>query len=318
MYAVLTEARYRDYARMHPGFYNICIHKGLSTGAALTDAAGVPLNQSSVPLGLPDDIPNAARDWPQLNFLIYHSCIKSGFWMGSTKGTTSGGQPTPPGAYDDLLSGNLLNGVPNIHWTTQFLQTSAPYRNVFAELGTTFASCIITFPSIAAHLLGQMLKYFGEDRIVFGSDSVWYGGPQWQIEAMWRFQIPEVFPRMDANGQALPGGTRMGWGYPQLTETAKRKILGLNNARLYGIRNVNGRLTNLPEGCGPDDHPDEHAHDAYHPVPVNYEALIPISLKRTMEFDGYAMDDTLSKMRREYLAQGGLPSNLRHGWIRRG
>jgi uncharacterized protein len=314
MYAVLTEARYREYARTHPGFYNICIHKGLSTGSALTDAAGTPIGSSSVPLGLPDDIPKAARDWPQLNFLIYHSCIKSGFWMGSTKGTTSGGQPTPPGAYDDLLAGNLLNGVPNIHWTTQFLQTSAPFRNVFAELGTTFASCIVTFPSLAAHLLGQMLKYFGEDRIVFGSDSVWYGSPQWQIEAMWRFQIPDVFPSQDANGNKLPGGTRAGWGYPQLTETAKRKILGLNNGRLYGIKNVDGKLTNDPDACE-DKNKDN---GRYHPVPVNFESLIPISLKRTMEFDGYAMDDNLSKMRREYLAMGGVPNNVRHGWIRRG
>src|SRR5918912_2773406 len=164
MYSVLMEARYKDYARTHPGFYNICIHKGLSTAAPLTDAAGTPIDASSVPLGLPDDIPKAAKDWPQLNFLIYHSCIKSGFWMGSTKGQKlANGQPVPPGAYDDLLSGNLLEGVPNIHWTTQFLQTSSPYQNVYAELGTTFASCVVTFPSIAAHLLGQMMKYFGED-----------------------------------------------------------------------------------------------------------------------------------------------------------
>ena len=300
MYAVLMEPQYRQYARTHPGFYNICIHKGLSTAASLTDT-------SSVPLGLPDDIPKAARDWPDLNFLIYHSCIKSGFWMGSTAGITTGTPPqqVPPGAWEDLLSGNLLNGVPNIHWTTQFLQTSAPYRNVFAEIGTTFASCVVTFPTLAQHLLGQMLKYFGEDRIVFGSDAVWYGSPQWQIEAMWRLQIPDSM--------------RARYGYPQLTETAKRKILGLNNARLYGIRNVNGRLTNAPEGCAEgDDRKDEHGHDGYHPVPLNYEALIPISLKRTLEFAGFAMDDKLSRMRKEYMAMGGLPSNTRYGWIRRG
>jgi len=56
---------------------------------------------------------------------------------------------------------------------------------------------------------------------VFGSDCVYYGSPQWQIEALLRFQIPE-----DARRQ---------YGYPQLTERAKRKILGLNSARLYGL-----------------------------------------------------------------------------------
>jgi|SRR6266850_890385 len=62
----------------------------------------------------------------------------------------------------------------------------------------------------------------GENNIVFGSDSPWYGGPQWQIEALWRSQIPEDM--------------RDRWDYPELDEDAKRKILGLNSARLYGLK----------------------------------------------------------------------------------
>jgi len=189
MFKVITAPEYKSYLRTHPGFYNICIHKGLSTNAAVTDPPGdVPIGKSSVPLGLPDDIPAAARNWPQLNFLIYHSCIRPGFWMYN--------------ALTDVKSGGTYKqtGVPNILWTTQFLVESAPYRNVFAELGTTFASSVITFPSVCAHILGQGLRFFGEDRIVFGSDSVWYGSPQWQIEALWRFQIPEVFPAKGGGG----------------------------------------------------------------------------------------------------------------------
>ncbi len=301
MFKVITAPEYRQYAKTHPGFYNICIHKGLSTNAAVSDPpGGTTIDKSSVPLGLPDDIAVAAQKWPQLNFLIYHSCIRPGFWMYN--------------ALTDVKSGGTYKqtGVPNILWTTQFLVETAPYRNVFAELGTTFASSVITFPSVCAHILGQGLRFFGEDRIVFGSDSVWYGAPQWQIEALWRFQIPDVFP---AKGG---GGTRAQFGYPQLTETAKRKIFGLNNARLYGIRNVNGRLTNLPDGCDMgEDRRNDNGHDGYHPVPLNYEALIPISLKRTMEFSGFALDDKLSRMRREYMAMGGLPSNTRYGWLRK-
>ena len=48
----------------------------------------------------------------------------------------------------------------------------------------------MSFPTIVAHIMGQLMKFMGGDRIVFGSDSVWYGSPQWQIEAFWRFQIP--------------------------------------------------------------------------------------------------------------------------------
>jgi hypothetical protein len=147
-----------------------------------------------------------------------------------------------------------------------------------------------------AHILGQALKFFGEDRIVFGSDSVWYGSPQWQIEALWRFQIPDALCQK--------------YGYPQLTERAKRKTLGLNNARLYKIRNTNGRLVNDSE-CG------DEGRGGYHPVPVNFEALIPIALKRTMEFPGFALNDNLSQLRKEYLAMGGRPNNTRYGWLRR-
>ncbi len=289
MYAVITAPEYRQIARRNPGFYNICIHKGLSTNATLNDP-------NSVPLGLPDDIPNAARDWPQLNFLIYHSCIRPGFWVRN--------------ALLDVQSGRTRAGldgkpnVPDIFWTTQFLVESQNRPNVYSELGTTFASSVITFPTVCAHILGQGLRFFGEDRIVFGSDSVWYGRPQWQIEAMWRFQIPDSI--------------RQKYAYPQLTETAKRKILGLNNARLYGIKNVNGRLTNAPDECEDDgDRDRDDKRGAYHPVPLNYEALIPIALKRTMEFSGFAMDDKLSRMRQEYLAMGGLPSNTRYGWLRK-
>jgi hypothetical protein len=140
-------------------------------------------------------------------------------------------------------------GVPDILWTTQFAVDSAPYRNVYAELGTIFASCVITFPTVCAHILGQLLKFMGEDRIVFGSDSVWYGSPQWQIEALWRFEIPEDMRRQ--------------YGYPALTNAARRKILGLNSARLYKIP-----AASEPAQGG-----------VYKPVPADYEARIPDSLK---------------------------------------
>ena len=276
MYQVITAPEYRHYLHRHPGFYNICIHKGLSTNA--------PDDPSSAPAGFPSDIPKAARDWPQLNFLIYHSCIRPGFWVRN--------------ALLDVQSGNIRQGVPDILWTTRFFVDCAQFSNVYAELGTTFASAVITFPTVCAHILGQALKFFGEDRILFGSDSVWYGSPQWQIAALWRFQIPERL--------------RHRYGYPELTERAKRKIFGLNNAKLYGIRNVDGRLRTPDRDCE-----DENDH-RYHPVPLNYEALIPIALKKTMEFPQFAMNDSLSKLRERYLASGPTPSNTRHGWVTKG
>jgi hypothetical protein len=250
----------RQMLKTHPGFFNICIHKGLSTNAADDPA-----------LGFPVDIPPAARDWPMLNFIIYHSCIRPGFWMLN--------------ALNDVRSGRLREGVPDILWTTQFAVDSAPYPNVYAELGTIFASCVITFPTVCAHILGQLLKFLGEERIVFGSDSVWYGSPQWQIEALWRFEIPEAL--------------REQYDYPKLTKAAKRTILGLNSARLY-------RLPSASEAS---------PRGVYKPVPADYESRIPDELKTIMEFPGYVADN-LSKMKAHYLAAGGQRSNIRYGWIR--
>jgi hypothetical protein len=232
-------------------------------------------------------------DFPMLNFLIYHSCIRPGFWVRNALLDVQSGRTR--------LGGDGGPAVPDILWTTRFFVSSAPFKNVYSELGTTFASSVITFPTVCAHILGQGLRFFGEDRIVFGSDSVWYGSPQWQIEALWRFQIPDAL--------------REKYAYPALTERAKRKIFGLNNARLYGIKNVDGRLTD-EEHCD-DDRDDARARSAYHPVPVNFEALIPASLKRVMEFPGFPLlTDNLSKMRERYLASGARPDNLRHGWVR--
>ena len=81
---------------------------------------------------------------------------------------------------------------------------------------------MVTFPTVTAHILGQLLMFKGSKHIDFGSDSLWYGSPQWQIEAMWRFQIPDQI--------------RERWGYPELDEQAKRNILGLNSAKLYGLQ----------------------------------------------------------------------------------
>jgi hypothetical protein len=125
------------------------------------------------------------------------------------------------------------------------------------------------------------MKFVGEDRIVFGSDSVWYGSPQWQIEAFWRFQIPEAM--------------RQKWGYPELTERAKRKILGLNSARLYGIQATDTA--------------------AYKPVPKDYESRMSGELKTLLEF-GQLRADNMARMKETYIALAIQPDHTRYGWMR--
>jgi hypothetical protein len=252
----------RNYERLRaekPGFNNIGVHKGLAPGPPDPER------------GHPGDLPKAAGDWPVLNFITYPSCIQPAFFMYD--------------ALEEVRSGNLRDGVPDIRWTTEYAQIVAPVPNTYAALGTTWASSVITFPTLAAHIMGQLMKYMGEDRIVFGSDSVWYGSPQWQIDAMWRFQIPEEM--------------RERYGYPELTETAKRKILGLNSARLFSIEGA--EAANLQE--------------RFRPVPEDYADRMSDDLKRIMEFPGY-LADNMSRFRDQYLAMGGIPDNARYGWVR--
>jgi len=76
-------------------------------------------------------------------------------------------------------------------------------------------------PVEAAHVLGKLLLAVGPDRIVWGTDSIWYGSPQPLIDAFRTFEIPE---RMQAD-----------FGYPALTADTKAKILGVNARAVYGI-----------------------------------------------------------------------------------
>lgn len=258
----LIQSLYAQLKHEKPGFNNICVHKGL-----------VDSKQRQPEIGHPADLPQAARDWPQLNFITYHACIQPAFFLGDS--------------LTEVRSGTLREGVPDISWTTEYALLCRDLPNTYAEIGTTWASAIVTFPTVAAHLLGQLLKFMGPDRVVFGSDSVWYGSPQWQIEALWRFQIPEEM--------------RKRYGYPELTPQIKRKILGLNSARLYGIS------------------PARNLQQQFKPVPRDFAAKMTPEFKRLMEIDasGQPAADRLDSMRERYAQLGGAPDHLRYGWIRR-
>jgi predicted TIM-barrel fold metal-dependent hydrolase len=254
---------YPSVKARNPGFNNICVHKGL-----------VNTSENRPELGAPNDLPKAAKDWPDLNFITYHACIQPAFFMYD--------------AWQQAKGTKMREGVPDIRWTTEYAVLVRDLPNTYAELGTTWASSVITFPTLAAHLLGQLLKFMGPDRIVFGTDSVWYGSPQWQIEALWRFQIPEEMQKR--------------FGYPALTDDIKRKILGLNSARLYGLKVG----TNLAE--------------QFKPVPKDYATHMTPEFRILMEEDKVpktgAVPDNLDRIRERYAAAGGAPDHLRYGWVR--
>ncbi|HJV55337.1 MAG TPA: amidohydrolase family protein, partial [Methylomirabilota bacterium] len=80
--------------------------------------------------------------------------------------------------------------------------------------------------------MGQIVDAFGADHVLWGTDSIWYGTPQWQIEAFRRFEIP----------QALVDAHR----YQPLNPLVKEQIFGLNAARLFGV-DVRARRNELPK-----------------------------------------------------------------------
>jgi uncharacterized protein len=167
----------------------ICVHKGL------------PFGPRSYEHSQCSDIGVVAKRFPDVKFLIYHS----GF-------VTS----TPEQAYDhaakrdgiDTLVRSLLdNGV-------------KPGSNVYAELGSTWRF-LMREPEQAAHALGKLVKYCGEDNVLWGTDSIWYGSPQDQIQAFRTFQISREL--------------REKHGYAEITPALRAKIFGLSAAKVYGV-----------------------------------------------------------------------------------
>ncbi len=80
---------------------------------------------------------------------------------------------------------------------------------------------LMSKPHEAAHALGKLFKYVGQDNVLWGTDSIWYGSPQDQIQAFRAFQIAESLQEAQ--------------GYPAITDTLRAKVFGLNAARVYGV-----------------------------------------------------------------------------------
>jgi predicted TIM-barrel fold metal-dependent hydrolase len=183
------------------GIPTVCIHKGLLPADYETSWPEV-WEYATV-----KDVGQAAKDWPKVNFVIYHAALRPF-------------QEKP----DAVL--NEFEQTGRIKWATDLAEIPAKFgvKNVYAEIGTAFATCAVTNPRFAAAFMGTLVRGMGADRVLWGSDSVWYGSPQWQIEAFRRLEIPEDMRRK--HGFA-PLGPASG--------PVKTAIFSGNAARLYGL-----------------------------------------------------------------------------------
>lgn len=147
---------------------------------------GIPFGQFMARYAHPEDFDAVCDDFLDLNFIAFHS------------------------------------GWP-YHGELAALKGFKPQRkNMYSELGSTFAATVTNRPTECAHVVGTLLRDLGTDYVLWGTDSLLWGNPQWQIEAFRKFQIPEELVK--------------GHGYPQLTDEIKAKVLGLNAARLWNLK----------------------------------------------------------------------------------
>ncbi len=106
--------------------------------------------------------------------------------------------------------------------------------NVYGGLAVAMPF-IHTRPRYFAQIIGELLYWLDEDRILFASDyAIWQ--PKWLVEKFVDFQIPE-----DMQSE-----------YGVLTPDIKRKILGLNAAKLYGLdvpQELGGTKTPVAHGA---------------------------------------------------------------------
>ncbi len=171
------------------GVKTACIHRGLPLGLFNEDNCH------------PQDVEKAAKDHPDLNYVIYHS----GWHPGAKRKEGAAADPQYLPWCSDLMA----------------LVKRSNLKNVYFELGSTWNGLSGARPEQAMHLFGQLLNMGMENNIIWGTDSIWGGSPQSQIERFRRFQISDEVANK--------------YGYKKLTPEIKDKVFGLNAARLYKV-----------------------------------------------------------------------------------
>jgi hypothetical protein len=161
---------------------------------------GLPLVNFDPAFNHPDDIVAVSRQFPDMQFVVYHAAWDPSHVEG----------PYDPAAtigVDTLITALDNHGVP-------------PNDNVWVDIATLWRQ-LLTEPDQAAHAIGKLLSRVGTQRVLWGTDAVWYGSPEPQIMAMRTFEITTEFQER--------------YGYPALTDELKAGVFGLNGATLFGL-----------------------------------------------------------------------------------
>jgi uncharacterized protein len=188
------------------GLRNISVHKGYSYQSRTLGH-----------LANPKDIEKAALRNPDFNFIVYHSAIKHG--------------PNEPN-WKENNKFDPATGDFEWHSVLMDIKKRNPQmKNVYCEVGSFFNILAVIDPVMCQHGMARNIKYYGADNVLWGTDCLWWGSPQWAIEAFKRFQISDELCEK--------------FGYKKITKEDKAKIFGLNAAKVYGI-DVKAKRSALP------------------------------------------------------------------------
>ena len=168
-------------------------------------------------LANPKDVEQAALRNPDFNFVVYHSAIKHGTNEANYKESNQ---------YDPATGDFLWHSV-----LMDIKKRNPKMNNVYCEIGSFFNTLAVTDPILCQHGMGKNIKTYGSDHVVWGTDCLWWGSPQWGIDALKKFQISDEMCEK--------------FGYKKITKEDKEKIFGLNAAKLYKV-NAKAKRTAFP------------------------------------------------------------------------
>ena len=161
---------------------------------------GLPLVNFDPAFNHPGDMVALSRQFPDMQFVVYHAAWDPSHVEGPYDAAATIG-------IDTLLAALDHYGVP-------------VNDNVWVDVATLWRQ-LLTDPTQAAHAIGKLLSRVGEERVLWGTDAIWYGSPEPQIMAMQAFEITPEFQEA--------------YGYPALTAEVKQRLFGLNAAQLFGV-----------------------------------------------------------------------------------
>jgi predicted TIM-barrel fold metal-dependent hydrolase len=180
----------------------------------------------------PRDVGPAAKANPDVNIVVYHS----GYDIGDEQKAYRGDEKAD--SRSNTVDGLIKSLRENNYDASHFRKKGHKFGNVpnvYAELGSVWRD-VMSEPDQAAHLLGKLINHVGPKRVVWGTDSLWYGSPQPEIVALRRFDFTAKGREMYGLPYGLEGDvedpTRKA---PTPARTIRNGILGRNVAGAYRV-----------------------------------------------------------------------------------